>query len=102
MDGECAICVWLSHSFHSLSFTCATISIAHCVPGDCDVKRILQAKVDISLPQEGDQIALQRIYLKKIRRQQKQDIWVVNGSRIRSHIFDEFLEGGNDERYRFV
>ena len=30
------------------------------------------------------------------------DVWVVDGSRVRNHIYDEFLEGGNDQRYRFV
>ncbi|MEP7199036.1 MAG: hypothetical protein ABI874_04380 [Chloroflexota bacterium] len=61
-----------------------------------------QTAIDIAQPEAGEPIKLQGIYLRKIRRRQRMDMWIVNGSRVRSHIFDEFLEGGNDQRYRFV
>ncbi len=64
--------------------------------------RARQPKVDITMPAEGEPIQLQRVYLRKMGRQQDMQVWVVDGSRVRAHVFDEFLEGGNDQRYRFV
>ncbi len=47
-------------------------------------------------------IKLGGVYLAKIGRRQEQDIWIVDGPTVRRDIYDEFLYGGNDQRYRFV
>src|SRR5207249_2177944 len=78
------------------------VTIKQLAPGANAMPRARRTKIDMSMPADGDPISLQRIYLRKIGRCQRLDVWVVDGSRIRNHIYDEFLEGGNDQRYRFV
>ena len=47
-------------------------------------------------------VKLRNVYQRKSGRREGQDIWIVDGARIRRDVFDEFLQGGNDQRYRFV
>jgi hypothetical protein len=47
-------------------------------------------------------IKLEHVYLRRAGVRQGLTIWIVDGSQIRREVFDEFLQGGNDQRYRFV
>ncbi|MBI3397455.1 hypothetical protein HY045_03185 [Candidatus Woesebacteria bacterium] len=47
-------------------------------------------------------IKLQSIYLRKAEKRLGNEVWIVNGPKIRLVIYDEFLLGGNDQRYKFV
>ena len=57
---------------------------------------------DESVGASPNRIKLRDVYLRKTGRRAGQDIWIVDGARVRRDIFDEFLQGGNDQRYRFV
>jgi len=57
---------------------------------------------DESAGTSPNKIKLRDVYLRRTGRRAGQDIWIVDGARVRRDIFDEFLQGGNDQRYRFV
>ena len=57
---------------------------------------------DESVGTGPDKIKLRDVYVRKTGRREKQDIWIVDGFKVRRDIFDEFLQGGNDQRFRFV
>ena len=52
--------------------------------------------------EDGIPIKLRNVYLRKTGRKENLDIWIVDGATIRRDVFDEFLQGGNDQRYRFT
>jgi len=60
------------------------------------------ARLSESAGTSPNKIKLRDVYLRRTGRRAGQDIWIVDGARVRRDIFDEFLQGGNDQRYRFV
>lgn len=57
---------------------------------------------DESAGASPDRVQLRDMYLRQTGRREGQAIWIVDGARVRRDVFDEFLQGGNDQRYRFV
>ena len=63
-------------------------------PYDCDsIKEI---------PELGDSIRLQNIYLQLYSIKEGISIWIVNGAKVRSNIYPDFGFSGNDFAYHFI
>lgn len=53
------------------------------------------------LHQKRGKLRLTDVYRARIGKREGQNIWIVDGNRIASEIYAEWIMGGNDQRYRF-